>query len=243
MSSAICFEVLMRMAPLLSFLLQLALIAWGEYQDRHMAVKYTDVDYRVFSDAVEFLWSASGARNDVSRAQGWLTQALGWNIGDPYRRATFRYTPLLPLLLSPMHLLPGSLGPSFGKVVFAALSSFAVPALLTSPVIGASKRATHLLWTLNPMILNINTRGSSEVVLATLVLGSLALLKKGNLFAAGATWAGAVHWKLYPVVFAVSIWRWLSLRSGGRLINSDLIRFGLASALTFASLTFVCWSL
>lgn len=233
----------MRMAPLLSFLIQLALIAWGEYQDRHMAVKYTDVDYRVFSDAVHFLWSASGHADDPSRAKGWLTRALGWNIGDPYLRATFRYTPLLPLLLSPMHLLPGSLGPSFGKVVFAALSSFAVPALLTNPGLGASKRATHLLWTLNPMILNINTRGSSEVVLATLVLGALALLKKGNLVAAGATWAGAVHWKLYPIIFAVSIWRWLSLRSGGRMITSDLVRFGLASAATFVGLTTICWSL
>lgn len=142
-----------------------------------------------------------------------------------------------------MQLLPGALGPTFGKLVFSALSSFVVPALLTSSELGASRRSTHLLWTLNPMILNINTRGSSEVVLATLVLGALVLLKKGNLVTAGSVWALSVHWKLYPIIFAASIWRFLSVKNGGKWVTASMIRFGLASAACMGVLTGVCWSM
>lgn len=67
-----------RNAVPISFAIQIGLIAYGEYQDRHMDVKYTDIDYRVFGDAVRALWKGGGGRG----AQGWLTQWAGWNVGE-----------------------------------------------------------------------------------------------------------------------------------------------------------------
>lgn len=50
-----------------------ALIIYGEYHDAHSTLKYTDVDYRVFSDATKFLLNPS----EGNEAQGILGHTLG----------------------------------------------------------------------------------------------------------------------------------------------------------------------
>lgn len=65
---------------LFSFAIQLCLIAYGEYHDRHNVLKYTDVDYRVFSDAVRALWMPDAGRGNGAR--GVLVRWLGWTVGE-----------------------------------------------------------------------------------------------------------------------------------------------------------------
>lgn len=62
-------------------MIQLGLIIYGDYQDRHYDVKYTDVDYRVFSDAVRCLWTGCG-KGQLGTAQGVVTEWLGGVIGE-----------------------------------------------------------------------------------------------------------------------------------------------------------------
>lgn len=74
--------------------LRLALLIVGEWQDAHLELKYTDIDYAVITDAAAAV--AAG--------------------GSPFERRTFRYTPLLAWAALPnvwLHRV-------CGKVLFAA---------------------------------------------------------------------------------------------------------------------------
>lgn len=66
-----------------ALLLRLALIVYGELQDHFMSVKYTDVDYDVYSDAAREM----AAHN------------------SPFERTTYRYTPVLYVQMDPRLLL------------------------------------------------------------------------------------------------------------------------------------------
>lgn len=107
-------------------------------------------------------------------------------MGNPYARSTFRYTPLLGVILVPGAWIGGILEELWGKLLFvladllAAVLMWDVAArrqvikqeskpLWTDPV-----HAVGILWLLNPFPAQIATRGSSESVLSLLVLALTA---------------------------------------------------------------------
>lgn len=59
---------------LFSVALRIGLILYSEWHDARSVVKYTDVDYRVFSDAAAFLLQPGPG--DSNRAQGPLARSL-----------------------------------------------------------------------------------------------------------------------------------------------------------------------
>ena len=112
-------------------------------------------------------------------------------IGDPFTRTTYRYTPLLALLLAPAHA--SATAPAYwGKLLFAAADVLC--AVLMWMIIDARAEhhprlartcewATHLpgvLWLLNPFPAQIATRGSADSLVGALVLGCLALLLRAT---------------------------------------------------------------
>lgn len=179
-------------------------------QDRHpdAAVKYTDVDYHVFTDAARCLLRRPG--------------------GSPYDRDTYRYTPFLAYLL-----LPNALGfPLWGKLLFCA-ADLAV-GLLVLRIAGATALATGkdrdaadrlarraaALWLLNPLVANFSTRGSADSLVAALVLATVLCLRhtyhhhpdagkqkedrSPQPALAGVFHGLAVHVKIYPIVFSLA---------------------------------------
>lgn len=162
---------------LLSAAIQLGLLAWSQYVDAHPesfgGLRYTDVDWRVVYDGIVAM-----SRPKSSPATGPLAPVLaeaGLGIGTPYARATFRYTPLLALLLS-----PSLIAPILGRLLLVAFT-LAVSLVLDSEVDTPGWRKLHALWTLNPVVLNISTRGSPEAVPCLLTCGLLLSLRRAGL--------------------------------------------------------------
>lgn len=181
---------------------------------------------------------------------------------SPYERATFRYTPLLPLLLS-----PALVHPLFGKLALS-LISLTVPFVLLAGTKqtgtqGAAARGgrsslfwpVHLLWTLNPFVLNITTRGSPEAIIVLLVVALVACLREvptqsgrravnqssvNREAAAAVLLALAVSYKIYPAVYIPSIWSELSKRHGW--FGGAVWRFGAIAAVCLALVNGALWS-
>lgn len=138
---------------------------------------------------------------------------------SPYKRDTYRYTPLLALLLTPNHFLH----PAFGKFLFASCD-LAIGVLLlrlttsSLPMTRANKAPLWVgaLWLLNPMVANISTRGSAESILGLAVILTLFLLLSSRFDAAAIMLGFAVHFKLYPVVYGASVLAFLTPRKNSK---------------------------
>jgi len=133
-----------------AFLLRAILLVYGIYQDSVSALKYTDIDYYVFTDAARAVSVQS----------------------SPYDRATYRYTPLLAWILLPTTW--GGLWFHFGKALFALsdlIAGWLILTLLEKRGLDKQYALKYAsVWLLNPMVANISTRGSSEGLLCVLVM-------------------------------------------------------------------------
>jgi GPI mannosyltransferase 1 subunit M len=223
----------------LSILLRLVFLLYGLYQDAHSAVKYTDIDYLVFTDAARAVSKGS----------------------SPYDRETYRYTPLLAWILLPT-TWPGQAWFAFGKVLFAAAdiaAGYLLYAILCSSSLSPQGKGTHAnssmapdtalryasVWLLNPMVATISTRGSSEGLLGLLVVALLWATLQRRPILAGILLGLGVHVKIYPFIYAPSLLLYFETKDTKAstlldrihtFVNKDRILLTTYSALTFIGL-------
>ncbi|KAI1131850.1 glycosyltransferase family 50 protein [Nemania abortiva] len=174
-------------------LLRAGMLLYGLWQDANSPVKYTDIDYLVFTDAARFTFSSSSA--------------------SPYERETYRYTPLLAWLLYPT-TLPGAFCFSLGKVLFAAadlLAGYLIIQVLRRHMGMPLGRACGFasIWLLNPMVATISTRGSSEGLLGVLVTALLWAVLEKRVVLSGVLLGLGVHFKIYPFIYAPAVVWWM----------------------------------
>ncbi|KAG0344927.1 hypothetical protein BG004_004084 [Podila humilis] len=168
---------------LASVVLHGILLIYGHWQDTHLVVKYTDIDYVVFTDASRYLTMGE----------------------SPYKRATYRYTPLLAWMLTPNIYL----NESFGKWVFT-LANLLIGVLIQKILLlrgMEESRAVkyNAIWLLNPMVANISTRGNAESVIGAMVLGSFYLILKKRIRWGAILYGMSVHFKTYPIIYAIGL--------------------------------------
>ncbi|KAJ9141532.1 hypothetical protein P3X46_032058 [Hevea brasiliensis] len=173
----------MNQLLLFSAIFRLILIIYGEWQDTHMEVRYTDVDYLVFSDAASLM--ASGE--------------------SPYKRSTYRYSPLLAFLLIPNSIIHRS----WGKFLFSALDLLV--GLFIHDILKRRKVPEDLclysvmVWLLNPFTFTIGTRGNCEPIVCAMILWTIICLMNGNVVQAAVWYGLVVHFRIYPIIYALPI--------------------------------------
>lgn len=190
-------------AVTLGFMLRLLLILYGEWQDRTMLVKYTDVDYYVFTDAAEF-----------------ITKGL-----SPYLHPTYRYTPLLAWILQPnIYFLQ-----LFGKllfILFDVLSGYLIYSILKSSGNGTERsNICAYLWLFNPIAATVSSRGNAESIMAFLVLFTMKMLHEGKITIAGMFYGLSVHFKIYPVIYALPVYLYLDDGKKKLMTDSGILRW------------------
>ncbi|KAM6279649.1 GPI mannosyltransferase 1 [Porphyrio hochstetteri] len=225
-----------------ALLARLGLVLYGLYQDGAMRVRYTDVDYRVFTDAARLVTEGR----------------------SPYRRATYRYTPLLAWLLAPNVFLVEA----FGKLLFVAGDLAAAVVAYRAlrhrgAAAGQASWCCAAAWLLNPLPMAVSSRGNAEALVALLVLATLYFVEVGSVGKAAACYGLAVHMKIYPLTYALPIALHLQSRRCGRegaldsecdqkekftfvgciwqplvkMLNRDLLLFGAVAGSVLAALT------
>ncbi|KAJ8110259.1 hypothetical protein OPT61_g6852 [Boeremia exigua] len=219
-------------------------LVYGLWQDANSPMKYTDIDYFVFTDAARF----------ISRGQ------------SPYARDTYRYTPLLAWMIYPT-TWPGTFWFSSGKALFAVgdvVAGWMMYRVLREYRGLEKERALKFasIWLLNPMVATISTRGSSEGLLGVFVTAILwAVLAKRTVLA-GLMLGLAVHFKIYPFIYAASMVWWLDETKIGNakspiqrgtqdsilakmlaFANPQRVTLAIASLITFALLNAVMYQM
>ena len=192
---------------LLGIAVRVGLLAWGEYQDSYMEVKYTDIDYQVYTDASSYVWQGE----------------------SPYQRHTYRYTPLLAYLLVPnLYFAP------FGKVLFVL--GDLVAACLIYNLLQKAMVDTRWVWVwwLNPLVFNISTRGSSDSICSVLVLATIYFLKTKKYSTAAFFYGLSVHFRIYPIIYALSFY--LETGNKNKFFCPDKVKFAFISGGVFLAL-------
>lgn len=216
---------------ILSIILRLLLVGYGEIQDNVAQVGYTDIDYRVVTD---------GARHILTG-------------GSPFERHTYRYSPIMAYL----QLVNIIINPVAGKLVYmifdilvALLIYSIVRREISLQYLANSQKPSSMLyeykyleiaeryallafcfWLYNPLTAVISTRGNGDCFSSFFIIGTIYLILSASsimnetetsakssrhhlmwIFIAGCVHGFSIHLRLYPIFFSMAYYLFFSGR-------------------------------
>lgn len=215
----------------IAFLIRVAFTVFGVYHDylsdlsmadstdSKISPKYTDIDYQVFTDAARHVYLGE----------------------SPYERDTYRYTPILAIIMQPNIFFNNS----FGKCMFILFDLLCGCLIAQINRMNKSTSAANtysiLFWFYNPITVAISSRGNAESVMAFLVLVFLFFLKRGNYLMAGLFYAISIHFKIYPVIYGLAVLFYITKFSSYNILrlifDKKVLTFGVTFAATLAAIT------
>jgi len=174
---------------LIAILARVVLVLYSEIIPQYYPkAQYDDVDYMVYTDAAGYLLKG----------------------GSPYDRHTYRYTPFLAYIMIPNIVWHHG----FGKILFC-ISDLLVAMMikkilnLTTELEKSKINILAALWTLNPLIINVSTRGNADTMVVMNVIAVMLALLNRRYKLAGFLFGFVVHFKIYPVIYALPIYFWI----------------------------------
>ncbi|XP_015785861.1 GPI mannosyltransferase 1 isoform X1 [Tetranychus urticae] len=196
----------------ISSVIRIFLIFYGWVHDQIFRLQYTDIDYIVFTDGSRYMKDGR----------------------SPFLRHGYRYSPLIAFLMLPnVYLMP-----LFGKFLFAALdivTGYLIYKILVHPRVKLSQSKaliSSLIWLYNPLPMIISTRGSADTLITFLVLGTIYFILSGQYLYSGLLYGLAIHCKIYPIIYSLPIYLFLS-GSTTRLFSSQILSPFNRAKLTF----------
>jgi phosphatidylinositol glycan class M len=176
--------------------------------------KYTDIDYTIYSDAANLIWSGH----------------------SPYERPTYRYPPLYAWLM----MINTKELPWLGKIWFVFFDILVVTEIWKINILCGKmgqnvkeSRLWWLFWAVNPISTYLATRGSMDSVSNYLILLTLRLLLQMRFSStssesqpnwlqhrrisvlAGISFGAAVYCRIYPIIYLPAFLTFIYSRHGG----------------------------
>lgn len=163
-----------------AFFIRLLMILFSQWYDNNdTGVRYTDIDYKVFTDAAQHMLEGD----------------------SPYLKPTYRYTPLIAVLLIPNILLHKY----WGKLLFSTFDLFI--AVIIRKIVSKSypniSNMCAYLWLYNPLSIVISTRGSADSISCFLVLITLFAHTEKCYILSAICFAISVHVRIYPIIYGL----------------------------------------
>lgn len=165
---------------LFAFCIRIFMIIISQWYDNDdTGVHYTDIDYKIFTDAAKHMLEGD----------------------SPYQRPTYRYTPLIAALLIPNILLHNC----WGKVLFSVfdLSVAIVVRKIVSKTHPELSNVCAYLWLYNPLSIIISTRGNADSLTCFLVLVTLYLHIQKHFILSAICFALSIHVRIYPIIYGL----------------------------------------
>lgn len=201
-------EIFIKRKFLTGFIIRLSIILITEPLLK-MGIDYTDIDYHVISDGGNMILNGK----------------------SPYDRETYRYTPLLALLVT----FNSFLNYNIGKIIFSVIDvyvAYIIEQLISENKLNSTNynknnnsvakiketkdydnNLATLIYLYNPFTINICTRGSSDCIITLFVLLTLKYIRKESYLMAGFVYGLSVHFKIYPIIYAPALYMYIIHKS------------------------------
>jgi len=159
--------------------MRIFIILVSQYFDKNTGLRYTDIDYGVFTNAAQHMLEGD----------------------SPYTRPTYRYTPLLAVSLMPNILLHNC----WGKILFSVFD-LAITVIIRKIVVISYPGLIDIcafMWLYSPLSIIISTRGNCDSISCLLVLITLYAHICNHYVLSSICLALSVHVRIYPIIYGL----------------------------------------